>query len=1039
MANVGLSKNGVRAYVAELLGVSYCRGRKTLGLNLTIGSELKLVSDRYSAFDSDFYTQWYPEASGMTPEEAQRHYYDVGAEKGFFPTFLDMIDNEFPESGAIPANFDWEFYIRANPEVPDTLDKWQAAAHYLIEGKQQGFAYRSSGQSDFLIELDPEWYSEIYGVKREDAERHFGKFGRPNVLSANPRFDALAYLEGASDVAVSGIDPLQHYLRYGRAEGRGASSASPVYESERKIFRPSAVEIARSFFEFDPSFYRKLRRDLAQVGWTDSRLEEHYLHYGEKEGGRPNEFFDPEFYRSTYGSALGAWKHSLLEHFLSVGLLRGFAPSEEVANGMKTHSFSSAIEWVGYWKGIPGMESVRTKDRVPAALLSVDKPDPVKAKAGVKRLNWVIPPFSKGGGGHTTIFRAARTFTRLGWESVFWVTGSLGPTQLDSLTAEYIGYFPQSPVSFRSLQDGFLDVEGEVLVATAWQTAYEVQKNVNSNARLYFVQDRESLFEAAGADAMRADFTYRMGFDFVCAGKWLKELVEPFGGESTHFELCASPSFSSEDLPLEKRKTLAAIYVRGSSPRRATDLMVETANRLAATGIGRVVVFGDGSADLGLDAGVENLGVLTNDEMASLFQETRFGLAASATNYSILPGELAAAGSIVVQPASSTIVETTVAHGAVEVEPSADAMVEYIVATSTELTQSKFDEIRSPYMDFVQSISWEQEFEAVSDWMEEICLSGNYETVLERKSVGVIIPTYYPTEKFTKIVERVNDQLTSFDVTIQIVDSRLDGRKSDVIDDVERRGLAHVTAIDAANFSHGPTRTFGARLLETDFYAYLTDDSMPADEYWLESLVSPLVMIPTCGYSFGRHKAYPEHPSVYATELKDHFDNLEGQGFVLSRHRYGERYDEEGYLRASVAYNSDNSAAYPGHLLRELGFPPVDFAEDQAWAKMVLDRGYSRVFANTSLIYHSHNYIGAPEEAFKRGAEEAAALFVNFGLVRYKNPNEVFNAKQATEASWRPKSVGIGLDEQEFRRLIEAKFASIDGAWSVCRDLLTET
>ena len=996
-----------------------------------------MANGRHLDFDSEFYTGWYSDAAELSPEEALAHYEQLGRADGRYQNFLEMVDSEF-EGGVVPANFDWEFYIENNPEVPDTFDRWQATLHYIQEGRDLALTFQrpvAVSPADESLKLDTDWYSSTYGVAKSEVRSHYKSFGELNLLSPTASFDVLKYLDNASDVAMSGIPPFEHYVRNGLSEGRGAHPVDDIFESSREIYRPAAIETARTFFEFDADFYRKSRKDLANVGWPDTRLKDHYLHFGETEGSRPSAYFDPHYYRERYKEFLSGWRHSALDHFLRVGLLRGFAPSAEVAEGMKVQSLRSAIAWVGFWKQIPGMKAVGEGGRLPAVQSLPTSHVSPKGKATKKRLNWVIPPFSKGGGGHTTIFRAARTFTRLGWESVFWVTGNLGPTQLDKLVEEYIGYFPQSPVTFRSVRNGFSDVENEILIATAWQTAYVVQKNRLSNARLYFVQDRESLFEAAGADAMRADYTYRMGFDFICAGKWLRDMVEPFGGESTHFELCASPSFSSRDLPLEERKTLAAIYVRGSSPRRATDLMIETANRLAEANLGRVVVFGDDNISSELHPGVDNLGVLTTDEMATLFQETRFGLAASATNYSILPGELAAAGTIVVQPASATIAETTVAHGAIEVPPSAEEIVDFIVKTSSGISQSSFDELRRPYMTFAQSISWEKEFESVASWIDETCLADEWESTQPTRTIGVVIPTYYPTEKFIEIAERVNSQLTSFEVTLQIVDSRKDGRISPAIEEVERRNLAVVTSIDAAHFSHGPSRTFGARLLDSDYYAFLTDDSTPADEYWLESLVTPLVMVPNCAYAFGRHKAYDDHPVAYASELKDHFDGLEEQGFVVSRQKYGERYDFDGYLRAALAYNSDNSAAYPGQLLREFGFPNVDFAEDQAWAKVMLDRGYSRAFANTSLIYHSHNYMGDPEEAYKRGYEEAKALFVNFGLIRYANLREVSNAKQATEEIWQKKAAEVGFNEGELGLLLESKHASIDGAWKACREI----
>lgn len=1004
-------------------------------------------------FDADFYAAWYqlPNGEELAVEDYLKNSDGDGTEKRY-PNFQAFVSAEFPDAASVPLDFDWEYYVKANESVPSDLDRWQAMLHYALIGQEEGLPFReeSVGEDQSSVTaFNDSWYANTYSVKLEEALDHYKNLGIPNKLAPNRFFSTLDYMESAADVAVAWRDPFEHFVTRGRFEGRGASPVDSKYESSRRVFYPSAIGAAKLFFAFDETHYARIRPDVVRSGQRLDQLNGHYRDFGEQEGSRPNPYFDPSFYKRRYAKHLEHWKRTALEHFLEVGLLRGFSPSNEISQAIQRLNLSGAVEWVGYWKGVKGMQPLANHDLNSAAELSIKqsgkqgtpqsagpRPD---VKVSKKTLNWVIPPFVKGGGGHTTIFRAARTFARLGWKSVFWITGSLGPSHIDSQRNEFIGYFPQSPVEFRSVKDGFHEVEGEILIATAWETAYIVNENLKDNARLYFVQDKESLFEAAGTRSLLADYTYRLPFNYICAGEWLEEMVKPFDRKSTHFELCATPTYSRFDPPVEDRDVLAAIYIRSNSPRRASDLMIDSANQLAEKGLGRVVVFGDGYEGHPLNPAVENMGVLTTDEMADLFQHTKFGFAASASNYSILPGELASAGTVVIQPASDTIGATTVAHGGYEVAPTPEAMVATVEEYLDGLDQSKFDELRKPYMDFARSISWEKEFEKVAEWMTETVLSSE-EPIVEtpRKSVGVVIPTYYPNEQFLQIVQAVQNQLTSFDVTLQIVDTRVDGRKSPVIDEIEESGFANVEAIDSADFSHGPTRTLGARLLDSDYYAFLTDDALPADEYWLESLVTPLVIVPNCAYSYGRHKAYPHHRDAYAKELKFHFDNLQGQGFVFNRMMIGDQFDSDPYLVAGLSFNSDNSAAYPGPLLRERGFPPIDFGEDQAWAAQMLREGYSRAFANTSIVYHSHDFEDQLDKAFDRGVEEGRALYRNFGIIRYHDEHEVKAAKRGTSELWGLWAVEIGMTEAQFNSLLAAKYAFIDGTWDECVRLLKE-
>ena len=98
-------------------------------------------------------------------------------------------------------------------------------------------------------------------------------------------FDASFYLATNGDVAEAGTDPLEHYVQFGRAEGR----APNAYLAE--------------------AWYRK--RTRIRRG-TDALL--HYAGKGEAHGHPPGPNFDPRWYREVYGLAEGG---SPLAHFLA--------------------------------------------------------------------------------------------------------------------------------------------------------------------------------------------------------------------------------------------------------------------------------------------------------------------------------------------------------------------------------------------------------------------------------------------------------------------------------------------------------------------------------------------------------------------------------------------------------------------------------------------------------------------------------------------------------------------------------------------------
>jgi glycosyltransferase involved in cell wall biosynthesis len=74
------------------------------------------------------------------------------------------------------------------------------------------------------IFFDPDWYRQKYGDVPEGADpaEHYLTTGSELGRDPGPAFSARGYLEANPDVAETGYDPLVHYERYGKFEGRPA-------------------------------------------------------------------------------------------------------------------------------------------------------------------------------------------------------------------------------------------------------------------------------------------------------------------------------------------------------------------------------------------------------------------------------------------------------------------------------------------------------------------------------------------------------------------------------------------------------------------------------------------------------------------------------------------------------------------------------------------------------------------------------------------------------------------------------------------------
>lgn len=112
--------------------------------------------------------------------------------------------------------FDPQFYLGNYPDVASAgADPYR---HYLRHGVEENRMPNPLFDTKFYL-------SQIRGRPR-DPTLHYLSFGVDAGLDPHPRFETLWYLEAHEDVARARLNPLQHYLRHGAAEGR---KTEPVY------------------------------------------------------------------------------------------------------------------------------------------------------------------------------------------------------------------------------------------------------------------------------------------------------------------------------------------------------------------------------------------------------------------------------------------------------------------------------------------------------------------------------------------------------------------------------------------------------------------------------------------------------------------------------------------------------------------------------------------------------------------------------------------------------------------------------------------
>ena len=165
-----------------------------------------------------------------------------------------------------------------------------------IRWRWQEGVIRSSGLFDgaFYLETCPE--AALSGL---DPLVHYLRHGAANPGGRlHPLFDPVFYLESYPEVRAAGLNPLIHYLRHGAAEGR----------------RPHPL--------FDPAFYLESHPEVGAAGFNPLV---HYLRHGAAEGCRPHPLFDPAFYLESCPE-VGAAGLNPLVHYLRRGAAEGRWP-----------------------------------------------------------------------------------------------------------------------------------------------------------------------------------------------------------------------------------------------------------------------------------------------------------------------------------------------------------------------------------------------------------------------------------------------------------------------------------------------------------------------------------------------------------------------------------------------------------------------------------------------------------------------------------------------------------------------------------------
>lgn len=321
------------------------------------------------------------------------------------------------------------------------------------------------------------------------------------------------------------------------------------------------------------------------------------------------------------------------------------------ASGQRIFSvlFAQAA-WARVRRGV-GWDSPAERFRHLIELQAVElSPPPTPVDVSSLRLEWILPQFDAGSGGHATIFLIADELERRGHRNRFWF-----------LTGDRYGDAAEvrrgmQRLFGRSREVEILDsakvgqVVGDVCIATAWPTVYYAMAVKAVRKRCYFILDFEPAFYPAGSEALLAEQTYRLPLEPIPSSRWLAATLKPYYGcELQWFPLAVdhanySPGHS------DRTSDTVVFYLRETTPRRCAELGLLALEILARRRPQLVVhCIGQPAVTRRLPFRAVQHGMMTPAQLAELYRRAKVGFVMSSTNHSLVSIEMMACGLPVVE------------------------------------------------------------------------------------------------------------------------------------------------------------------------------------------------------------------------------------------------------------------------------------------------------------------------------------------------------------------------------------------------------
>lgn len=266
--------------------------------------------------------------------------------------------------------------------------------------------------------------------------------------------------------------------------------------------------------------------------------------------------------------------------------------------------------------------------------------------------------------------------------------------------------------------------------------------------------------------------------------------------------------------------------------------------------------------------------------------------------------------------------------------------------------------------------------------------------------VSLVIPTLNAESDIEVLLNRIYRQTRRPDEVI-VVDSSSSDRTVDIVKAFE---WVRLISIERSEFNHGLTRDMALRESFGDIVCFMTQDAVPADDFYIENLIAPIISDDRVAVSSGRQ--LPKDDARRFEQLVREF-NYGPESNIRTK-------ADVATMGIKAYFATDVCSAYRRSTYIELGgFGKTNMSEDMLMAAKAVNAGYSVAYAANACVYHSHNL--TPAEQYRR----------NYAIGRFLEANReiVSCASEVGEGGKLVKSVSRQLlHEGNVREFVEFGF-----------------